>query len=200
MTVVAVSEPGTEGVFTGDLASGFSYTPSTDPALIGSDHQLHYLVTDPDGHVAQSNIQVRILAAGDPNQPPVARDDVARVDAGGLVDSFVVGNDFDPDGDSFSIVKILTPAHGTVASTSPAPFDYSPNAGFSGIETITYTLRDTHGLLSTGLLTVWVDSGVSGAQTPVLGTRLHVRLPGFVGVADHRRVVVQRPRPARPDR
>ena len=32
-----------------------------------------------------------------------------------VVDAFVVGNDFDPDGDSFSIVKIVTPAHGTVA-------------------------------------------------------------------------------------
>ena len=29
--------------------------------------------------------------------------------------------------------------------------DYTPNAGFSGIENITYTLRDSHGLTSTGL-------------------------------------------------
>ena len=35
----------------------------------------------------------------------------------------------------------------------------TPRPGFSGIETITYTLRDGHGMLSQGLVRVWVDTG-----------------------------------------
>ena len=53
---VSVSEPGTDGTLTGDLTTGFTYTPTNDPALINTDHDLNYLVTDTDGHVAQSNI------------------------------------------------------------------------------------------------------------------------------------------------
>ncbi|HEX3088165.1 MAG TPA: Ig-like domain-containing protein, partial [Ilumatobacteraceae bacterium] len=115
LTVVSVSEPGTEGTLTGDLSNGFTYTPSSDPSVIDTDHTLNYLVTDTDGHVAQSNVSIRILAAGDPNRAPVARDDVARTDNGAPVNVFLVGNDFDPDGDSFLVVKATTPAHGAIS-------------------------------------------------------------------------------------
>ena len=64
------SEPGDAGILTGDLATGFAYTPGTNPALVNTDDQLHYLVTDTDGHVAQQTITVRILAAGDPTDHP----------------------------------------------------------------------------------------------------------------------------------
>ena len=110
LTVVSVSEPGNDGVLTGDLATGFTYTPSNDPALINTDHTLDYLVTDTDGHVAQSNIIIRILANGDPNQPPVAVPDIGRTDDGDSQStSFTDGNDFDPDGDAFSVVNSRHP-------------------------------------------------------------------------------------------
>ena len=98
LTVVAVSEPFVDGTLTGSLAAGFIYTPSDKPELVNTDHRLDYLVVDTDGHVTASFVLVRILAAGDPNHPPVARDDVTRTDAGVTVESSVLVNDFDPDG------------------------------------------------------------------------------------------------------
>src|SRR6185503_12504830 len=88
LTVVAVSEPSTDGVLTGDVAAGFAYTPSSDPSVVNTDHTLRYLAADTDGHVAQGDIIIRILAAGDPNQPPVAGDDVTRTDNGQTVSVF----------------------------------------------------------------------------------------------------------------
>ncbi len=76
----------------------------------------------------------------------------------------VTGNDYDPDGDSFQVIEVATPAHGVITTFSSV-FQYTPNAGFSGVETITYTIRDTHGLTSTGLVTVLV--GAIGDQPPV---------------------------------
>ncbi len=198
MTVVAVSEPGTAGTLTGDLANGFTYTPGNDPALVGTDHTLNYLVTDTAGHVDQADIIVRILAAGDTNQPPVARDDVARTNIDASVNRFVIGNDFDPDGDSFSIVRILTPPHGTVTNFGSSII-YIPNPGFTGVEQITYTLRDSHGLTANGTLTVWVDTGVTRPGDTGGQHRLLVRLPRRLGGHHHRRSVVQRQRPARPN-
>ncbi len=118
LTVVAVSEPSNNGTLTGTLTDGYDYTPDTDAGLIGTDSNLHYLVTDPDGHVDQGTITIRILATGDTNQPPVARADVARTNAGtsGVVSR--APNDFDPDGDAFTLVEIANPAHGTVSFNS----------------------------------------------------------------------------------
>ena len=127
LTVVSVSEPGIEGVLTGDSATGFAFTPSLDPTLIDTDHALNYLVTDTDGHVAQSNIIIRILANEDPNRPPVAVPDTAST-TGEAINVFTTGNDFDPDGDAFSVVNIVNPAHGT-ASAFGSGFTYTPNAG-----------------------------------------------------------------------
>ena len=78
-------------------------------------------------------------------------------------------------------------------------FYYTPNTGFSGVETITYTLRDSHGLLSNGLATVWVDSGVaSDRDAPERRHRLRRRLPR-IDLVHRRRSVAQRHRPPRPD-
>ena len=94
---------------------------------------------------------------------------------------FTTGNDFDPDGDAFSVVNIVNPAHGT-ASAFGSGFTYTPNAGFSGIEVITYILRDTHGLTSNGLATVLVNAGpqppivVSNNYTVQVGGSLTITL------------------------
>ena len=83
---------------------------------------------------------------------------------GSQVALFVRGNDFDPDGDSITLVEVSNPAHGT-SFISSGIINYTPDAGFSGVETITYTIRDTHGLTATGLLTVLV--GTTGDRPPV---------------------------------
>ena len=80
--MVAVSEPSNDGLLTGSLSDGFVYMPDGAADLIGTDHQLNYLVTDTDGHVSQGLVMIRILATGDTNRPPVARGDVARTNAG----------------------------------------------------------------------------------------------------------------------
>ena len=168
LTVVAVSEPANNGTLTGNLTDGFAYTPGNAAALVGTDIGLNYLVTDTDGHVTQENITIRILAAGDTNRPPVARGDVARTNAG------------DSTGRCSCSAMISIPTvvpspwwrcrrRPTVRCRSTAAYinSYIPNAGFSGVETITYTIRDSEGLTATGTLTVWVDTGsASAAQSP----------------------------------
>ena len=143
LTVVAVSEPSNNGTLTGTLTDGFVYTPGTDAGLVGTDIQLNYLVTDTDGHVTQENITIRILAAGDTNPVPVAVPDTAQTNAGSSTGAlFVLGNDFDPDGGGVGLVEVSTPANGTVSFNGSYIINYIPNAGFSGVETITYTIRD----------------------------------------------------------
>ena len=118
--------PPTTALLTGNLTTGFIYTPTANTTLVGTDTQLHYLVTDPDGHVAQGTITIRILAANDTIQPPVARADVARTNLGTQVSINVRANDFANSPNGFDLVEIDNPAHGTVSnngssSTPPTP-------------------------------------------------------------------------------
>ena len=67
LSVVAVSEPSDDGVLSGTLAGGFTYTPSGDARFVDTDHGIDYLVIDTAGHVTQGLLTIRILAAGDTN-------------------------------------------------------------------------------------------------------------------------------------
>ncbi len=166
LSVIAVSQPSTDGVLTGTLAGGFTYSPSGEAGFAGTDHDLAYLVVDPDGHVARETIRIRILAADDTNRPPVPGADVTLTNLGTAVQVLPLGNDFDPDGDGFGVVAVYEPAHGTITGFGSTHFDYQPDSGFSGTDTVSYELRDSHGLLAIGQVTVWVDTGASADHNP----------------------------------
>ena len=95
---------------------------------------------------------------------PAAPRDVARTDLDTAVSVFVTSNDLDADGDGFSVVAVADPARGTASSTS-STVTYTPDAGTSGIDEVTYTLRDSTGATSLGTLIVHVDSGAAAAAT-----------------------------------
>ncbi len=99
---------------------------------------------------------------------PVTGDDVERTGPGSTVTMFVLDNDFDPDGDGFAVAEVVDPAHGRVAFGSNF-VNYTPDVGFAGMETFTYTVRDAQGLVADGVARVWVDSAaLGGDQSPVL--------------------------------
>jgi Bacterial Ig domain len=103
------------------------------------------------------------LSTASAASPPVARDDVARTNFNTAVNVAVVGNDFDPDGDGFSVVSASTPAHGTVQVFSNS-VTYRPDTGFSGVDSTTYTIQDNTGSTAAAVLTVWVDTGVEDSN------------------------------------
>ena len=75
------------------------------------------------------------------------------------------GNDFDPDSpNGFDLVEIDNPAHGTASNNGIVV--YTPDPGFTGVDTITYTIRDTHGLTATGLATVLVNTTGNQPRSP----------------------------------
>src|SRR5688500_8035688 len=78
---------------------------------------------------------VRPVAAGAPNQPPVAVHDVANVTAGPSagVTIEVRANDFDPDGDALLVTAVGQAGHGSTFVNSRGLPNYTPNPGFSGL-------------------------------------------------------------------
>ena len=109
-----------------------------------------------------------------PNTPPVARDDTATTNAETSVTVSVLSNDSDPDGDTLTVSAAGQPSHG---ATSVVPggsgVSYSPQTGFCGADSFTYTVTDGRG--GTANAQVMVSVVCSG------GTRTHSTVADFSG-------------------
>ncbi len=90
------------------------------------------------------------------NNAPVAATDWATIakDTATLID--VLSNDTDLDGDTLSVTA-ASAGHGTVAPHPGGPLLYTPDTGYSGADTITYTVSDGNGGTDTGTAFVRVD-------------------------------------------
>jgi hypothetical protein len=54
----------------------------------------------------------------------------------------VLANDTDADGDTLTVVSVGTPAHGGAANNGDGTVTYTPDAGFCGDDSFTYTVSD----------------------------------------------------------
>jgi RNA polymerase sigma factor (sigma-70 family) len=152
LTVTAVTQP-SHG--TAALADGVvSYTPVAGYA--GPD-SFGYTISDGHGGTATGTVTITVGAL--PDRAPVAHDDEATADAAWsspapvMVD--VLANDTDPDGDALSLASVGDAAHGTVAIEADR-LVYTPDAGFSGEDIVTYVVSDGRGLTDSGTVTITV--------------------------------------------
>jgi|GEM_PF-1626582 len=133
------------------------YTQTT--GYTGQD-TLTYRVTDANGNSAEAtvNLTVKSLVT---NTAPVANNDEAATTASSSVIVDVLANDNDAEGNTLSITAFTQGTNGTVALQDGKPM-YTPNAGFSGTDSFSYTVSDGK---DTDTATVTVS--VAGV-TPVL--------------------------------
>jgi hypothetical protein len=125
-----------------------------------------YTVSDGNGGVSTTTVSVTVTSV---NDPPVAINDLATTPAGSPVVLDLLANDRDPDGDSLSIGATTAPGHGSVALTQDGKILYTPIAGFTGIDSFTYTAIDGHGGSDTASVEVHVGVGFGTATFAVIG-------------------------------
>ena len=78
------------------------------------------------------------------NDAPVAKDDSAQTNEDTSVTVNVLGNDGDADGDKLTVTG-ASAGHGTVVVNADGTLTYTPNANYSGGDTITYSVSDGKG-------------------------------------------------------
>ena len=96
------------------------------------------------------------------NTPPVANNDTATTDENTPVDINVIANDTDSDGtiDPATVIITGNPANGTAVANANGTVTYTPDNGFDGTDTFTYTVNDNEGATSNqATVTVTVNSG-----------------------------------------
>ena len=96
-----------------------------------------------------------------PNLPPVATNDTATTHHGTVVTVPVLANDTDPNGDALAITTVGSAAHGTTQVVTVSGVNqarYTPTAGYTGTDSVTYTISDPAGATSTATVSVTVSN------------------------------------------
>jgi hypothetical protein len=151
----------TDGVDNGTLTAfpdgKFTYTP--DAGFSGTD-SFTYRMRDDAGKTAEATVFITVLD----NLPPVALDDSYAVAAGGTLNIAAAGfltNDLDPEGSAVSAVLITDGVdNGTLTAFPDGKFTYAPNAGFTGVDSFTYRMRDADN--NTAEATVFITVAAAG--------------------------------------
>jgi hypothetical protein len=146
-TSVAVQSGPANGSVAIDTSTGMlTYTPNA--GFSGSD-SFTYTVDDTNG--TESN-PAMVSINVNPAIPPVAGNDDAFTDYQQAVDIYVNMNDYAPAGSAFldtsSVAIVGGPSHGSLAVDECGIVTYTPNNGFNGTDTFTYTVSDTMGTVS----------------------------------------------------
>jgi hypothetical protein len=91
-----------------------------------------------------------------PNFMPVAEDDTAVTNEHTPVVIDVVDNDYDPDDDALAVDSVTQGTNGDVEIIDDQHVGYSPDQGFNGIDSFTYTVSDGRGGTDTANVRVTV--------------------------------------------
>ncbi|MBU0594276.1 MAG: tandem-95 repeat protein [Gammaproteobacteria bacterium] len=181
-TVFLTTVPDQGGWAVANPDGTISYRPK---AGFSGTETFRYKVRDTLGLASVSAAFVRVSVAAPPpsaNRPPLLLDDAATAPlrtAGVAYPAVIVNvlaNDSDPDAPANTInpatvFLTTTPDQGGWAVANPdGTISYRPRAGFSGLETFRYKVRDTLGLasVSAAFVRVTVTAGPIAANQPPL--------------------------------
>lgn len=132
---------------------------------VGQLNHIKLAIADVGDNAYDSNVFIKANSfTTKPNTPPTALDDKAAAQADVPVKIDVLANDSDADGDQLMVTKVSNGTNGTVSlEPNGTAVAYTPNAGFVGTDTFTYTISDGKG----GTATAQVEVTVSAAESKI---------------------------------
>ncbi len=139
----------------------YEYTPN--PGFTGTD-TFTYEVCDSSGACDTATVTIEVVETTDPNASPVANDETTLTFVNQPVTGDLLSNDGDPDGDPITIntTPLAGPNNGTITINPDGTYEYRPNAGFTGTDTVLYEVCDDNGACDTAVLTIEVQVDPTG--------------------------------------
>ncbi len=130
-----------------------------------------YVAKD-DAGAADTAPSTATITLASVNDAPDGEADIAATHTNEAVTIQVLDNDSDPDGGTLAIDSVTQGANGTVVINADNTVTFSPDAGFEGTETFTYTVADDGGDSTTATVSVAVGDpieGTAGDDTLIVG-------------------------------
>lgn len=172
LAVGAITQP-QNGVAVLNEDGTVTYTPNADFNGVDS---FAYTV---EGSAIVSAVRVTVLPV---NDAPAAANDSASTAQDAAVAIAVLANDSDIEGDALAVFEVAAPANGLAAINPDGTITYTPNAGFSGSDSFSYTLSDGHGGFAVGTVAI----AVTPAQPPLITSRGKVTGGGSIDASGSR--------------
>ena len=91
--------------------------------------------------IRQRTVSINVVPQ---NDAPVAVNDTATMKRNSTITLPVLGNDYDIDGDTLSVVSISVPTNGTAKIVGNA-ISFTPAKSFAGQASFSYTVQDGKG-------------------------------------------------------
>lgn len=140
-----------------------SYTPNPD--FFGND-SFTYTISDGNGGFDSATVNV---AVANINDTPVANNDNYNMNQDTTLNVFAPGvltNDTDADGDTLTATYVAGngPNHGMLTLNPDGSFSYTPDAGFTGLDTFNYVAND--GSVDSNVATVTIT--INDTQAPAV--------------------------------
>lgn len=158
LTVTAVTQ-GASGTVVNNNGADVTYTPNM--GFTGSDNFTYTVSDGTDADTAM--VMVTVTARPEPpNTAPTAANDTAMTDEDVAVMIDVLDNDSDSEGDTLTVTVVTQGGSGTVVNNNDGTVTYTPNAGYSGMDSFMYTVSDGE-LDATATVSVTVEA----AEEPV---------------------------------
>ena len=161
LSVISVSG-GANGTVIRNGDGTLTYTPDSD--FNGTD-SFTYMVSDGNGGTDTGTVTVTVNPV---NDAPAATDDAASTSEDTAVvisAASLLANDSDADLDTLSIIEFAQGSNGTVVDNEDGTYTYTPESGFTGADSFTYTVSDGKGGTNTATVNVVVNAVVNSAPT-----------------------------------
>jgi VCBS repeat-containing protein len=154
LTAAVVAGP-QHGTLSLNADGSFSYTPNA--GYTGADS---FTYRANDGTADSNTATVSLTVSGTVNHRPAAVNDVYSTTQDSPLDvpsSGVLANDSDADGDPLTAMLFKGPQHGTLTLNADGSFDYTPDSGFSGLDSFSYQVSDGKVASTLAAVTLHVD-------------------------------------------
>lgn len=126
--------------------------------------------TDSNGASVDTTFRVKVNSV---NDAPITVDDQSSIQQDQTLYSSdgVLANDLDIEGDQLSATLVTGTSHGDLQFASDGSLNYTPNPGFTGIDTFAYVASDGVNISGVAIVTIyvvpatfWVDDGSLNSQ------------------------------------
>lgn len=149
LTIISVGTPSSGTAAIVSSGTQILFTPATNFAGSAS---FGYSVSDGNGNTGSATVTVVVQG------PPMPVTDTISTTLNTAKTFNPLVNDSDPNGDSLSVIAKTNGASGAVTINSATSLTYTPNAGFTGPDSFTYTVSDGHGGTPVGTVNVTVTA------------------------------------------
>ncbi len=169
---VDASDNGSNGSVVINPDNTVTYTPNLDYNGVDT---FAYIVGDGKLGLDTATVTVNIASV---NDNPVASPDTVSTYSDTPITFDVLANDSDADGDTLTVSSVTQPGLGSVVNNLDGTVTYTPQTGFTGVESFNYLLTDGVGGSGTGVVSITVSvagdvngDGLLNAGDLLLATR-----------------------------